>query len=101
MKRLLRVFLVFLLSLTIPVPSNAAMCASVGVGDVLVVNATPVGQCETLIIMSASEWPGQSVYAVPTVQEAVEFWTVGFAVPMGIFLFSWGMGSVIRMWRLP
>lgn len=99
MKKIIYLFLV--ISLFSSELSNAAVCASVGVDDTLVVNTTPVGECDTLVIMSASEWPGQSIYAIPSVQDAVDLWMVGFTVPMGLFLFSWGVGSVVRMWRLP
>lgn len=93
--------LCFVLLFSVYLTSHASMCASVGAGDVLVLNTTPVGECETLIVLSASEWAGSSIYVMPSVQEMTDFWAVGFVVPMSLFLFSWGVGSVIRLWRLP
>lgn len=94
----IEVLLIFLMGITavFPLSGWAAMCASVGVDNVLTINAIPVGECTSLIVLESMDWVGASVWQFPTNAEIGEVWAAAFMVPMFLYLFAWGVGRIVN-----
>ncbi len=75
------------------------MCATVDAQNVLIVNTTPIGECVGLVVLSYEDWPGASVWAMPTADQMMSVWLAGFSVPMVLFLISWAIGRIIHIFR--
>lgn len=83
----------------IPLSGIAAMCATVDAQNAVIVNTTPIGECAGLVVMNINDWPGASVWAMPTTDEMMLVWMAGFTVPMTLFLISWAIGMVVNFFR--
>lgn len=75
------------------------MCATVDAQSALIVNTTPVGECTGLVVLSVEDWPGTSVWAMPTPDDMMTVWFAGFSVPMVLFLISWAIGRIVHVFR--
>lgn len=82
-----------------PESGIAAMCASVDAQNALIVNTTPVGECTGLVVLAIEDWPGASVWAMPSTDQMMSVWLAGFSVPMVLFLISWAIGRIVHIFR--
>lgn len=82
-----------------PLPSWAAVCATIDSGNVVVANLTPAGDCTSLIILDSSDWVGTSVWAIPTVSDIALVWSSAFILPVTLFLITWAIGRIVNLFR--
>lgn len=94
-------YLILLIGVIALMPESvfAAMCATVDAQNALIVNTTPISECAGLVVLSYEDWPGSSVWAMPTPGEMMSVWMAGFTVPMTLFLISWAIGMVVNSFR--
>lgn len=75
-----------------------AICASVdSVTGYLKILPTPVGECSSYVILDHLDWLGSSIWALPSLDDAALVWSVGFSLPMTLFLIAWAAGRVISL----
>ena len=94
-------YLILLIGVIAFLPSSgwAAMCATIDVQNTLIVNTTPIGECAGLVVLSIEDWPGASVWALPTNEQIALVWFAGFSIPITLFLISWSLGAILSMLR--
>lgn len=95
MFRILLTGVVFLL----PALSWAAACVSVSPEGLLSVNTVPVGECTSYILLSAGDWVGSSVWELPAVDQLALFWSMGFTLPLTLFLISFSLGRILSLFK--
>lgn len=83
----------------LPLCSWSASCATVDTNGIVVVTATPVGECTALILLSSEDWGGASVWLMPTAGEISSVWASAFILPMTLFLFAWSIGRIVHFFR--
>ncbi|HQA25361.1 MAG TPA: hypothetical protein PK893_04275 [Candidatus Competibacteraceae bacterium] len=94
---MLRIFLIGVIAL-FPLLGSAAVCATVdGATSALIIVSTPVGECTGYVVLDVLDWPGASVWAMPTVEELSGYFFAGFSIPLSIFLFAWGVFALINV----
>lgn len=93
------ILLIGVIALLFPEPGIAAMCATLDAQNALIVNTTPIGECTGLVVLAIEDWPGASVWALPTTDEMMSVWLAGFSVPMVLFLISWAIGRIVHTFR--
>lgn len=82
-----------------PESGIAAMCATVDAQNALIVNTTPIGECTGLVVLAIEDWPGASVWTLPTNEEIALVWFAGFSVPITLYLIAWSLGQILSMFR--
>lgn len=76
-----------------------AICVSVDASNNLVATGTPLGECQSLIVLEPHEWVAYSIWAMPTSQEMHQAWGAGFIVPLICFVIAWGIGRIVNFPR--
>ncbi len=74
-----------------------AVCVNTNSSGVLVVNPTPVGECQAYILLDSTDWVGSSVWKFPAPEEVGQYFSAGFALPFFSYVIAFGVGQVLKM----
>lgn len=88
-----------LLFMIISYSSYAASCASLGQDNTIILNSVPVGECTGYVILTAGDWVGSSVWALPSIDEITLVWSAAFILPTTLFLIAWAIGRVLNLFK--
>lgn len=78
----------------------SSACASVLIDGTVVVNTIPINQCTGYVIVDSADYGGSTIWQVPEIADLSAIWALAFSLPMSIFLISWSIGSVVRMFKM-
>lgn len=77
-----------------------ATCLITDANGYLMVSATPVEQCSTWVMLSASEYTDlpslTDIFAMPLASDLGQMWQVAFSLPLVLYMSAWALGVVVR-----
>lgn len=74
-----------------------ASCISIQSNGRISFLSVPVSECQSFILLEAGDWPGATVWVMPTPAEAAAAWSAGFAIPVVVFVIAAACRQLIKM----
>lgn len=63
----------------------------------------PASQCPAFIVVEPAEYQqitaANGLYALPTTQDFATAWSVGFVLPMTLYLVAWAVASIVNHFK--
>lgn len=78
----------------------AAQCVVIDGSGYVVSVSVAVNDCTSFVLLDSSDWVSNSIWAIPPIADVSAIWALAFSLPMSIFLISWAIGSVVRMFKM-
>lgn len=82
-----------------------ALCVEFNIDGVLAVVAgsLPIAQCPAFVLIEAQDYQqivmANNLFALPTTQDFATAWSVGFVLPVTLYLVTWAVASVVNFFK--